>query len=1069
MSGTTETKKLLLTITAALAAILIIILTSGHAFAAAVDPVVTVSSTKANQIQVSWTSVEGASSYNVYRCDKNSPYRKIASTTETSYLDTTVENDKPYEYSVTAVVDGQESLFNNKGAVGYTAYKAPHVYGWTVSDLTPWTFTVSGKVSYAGTASSIQLPVWTEANGQDDLRWYTVPVTNNQFSYTILTSNHGSQRGVYVLDPYLNGTSIYCSSPLWVEVPTGPLLITAPAVVDLSETGFTATAVVKAFNNHFKSATAEIWTAFNGQDDLEKVTASYDSTTGVISCPVSVAKHNGENKLYYVRFTVTDGAGVTKNLMMSAYIPTTQKCMSLTIIDLGDGNIGGSATLLTSKGKALLIDTGRSESAEAVVTCLKQHGVKTVDIMITHGDGDHVGVSQALIDAGIGIGNVYTDNYPSDVMWDELDRRASMSVFSRYGTIKPVPVSLTVGDATIRTIGPNTHYSLYEAKANKMSQANANSYWFMITNGSRKVLINGDSELVSSQEMVRSGKDISADLYVLGHHGAAGSLDTTILNAISPSKTAASGRITSAITADTIKVLKNAGIPYYFTGAYGNIDISFRGSVMIFNTEKNADNAQVFHEVIWKNADGTILEKDSWVKNGAAPSYDGETPERARTAQYSYSFAGWSTDGKTVLSSLPAVTSDMTFIAVYQSTVNQYTITWKNADGTVLGKTTVPYGSMPGFLSEPRYPVHDSLTYVFAGWTPDLKKVTGAATYTAVYAAVSPKIVRLKGANRYGTAQAILQEAFPDHSQNRFVMASGTSFQHGILGVVLSGGYDCPLLITRNNTLSQETRSEIERLAADLCEIVIVGGTDMVSEAVETALLDMDVVSKVSRVAENEVSAAGMAYEVYTKGIRDELWADTDTVIIVSGSSFADETAIAPYARASRTPILMTDDGQNLPESIALDLADNGVRKAILIGGNAVVSDGTMEMLENLGIQCMRLSGANRYLTTLKIFDWLIGADPEAPIQPDPVFSLNTTGFATGLDFADAITSANLLGTNKSPILLVADKDSADKAMFEALSGREDQVATAYIFGGTSAVSIRVECRIADAVTRDVQ
>ena len=59
MSGITETKKLLLTITAALAAILIIILTSGHAFAAAVDPVVTVSSTKANQIQVSWTSVEG--------------------------------------------------------------------------------------------------------------------------------------------------------------------------------------------------------------------------------------------------------------------------------------------------------------------------------------------------------------------------------------------------------------------------------------------------------------------------------------------------------------------------------------------------------------------------------------------------------------------------------------------------------------------------------------------------------------------------------------------------------------------------------------------------------------------------------------------------------------------------------------------------------------------------------------------------------------------------------------------------------------------------------------------------
>ena len=41
-----------------------------------------ISSAGANMIEVMWDSAEGAESYNVYRCDKDSDYRLIASTKE---------------------------------------------------------------------------------------------------------------------------------------------------------------------------------------------------------------------------------------------------------------------------------------------------------------------------------------------------------------------------------------------------------------------------------------------------------------------------------------------------------------------------------------------------------------------------------------------------------------------------------------------------------------------------------------------------------------------------------------------------------------------------------------------------------------------------------------------------------------------------------------------------------------------------------------------------------------------------------------------------------------------------
>ena len=134
------------------------------------------------------------------------------------------------------------------------------------------------------------------------------------------------------------------------------------------------------------------------------------------------------------------------------------------------------------------------------------------------------------------------------------------------------------------------------------------------------------------------------------------------------------------------------------------------------------------YTVTWKNENGTVLETDEEVEYGATPSYDGDEPTKEATAQYTYSFAGWTP-------TVSAVEGDVTYTATYNATVNTYTVTWVNEDGTVLETdNAVPYGETPVYNGETPVKKGDAqYSYSFAGWTPEIGEVTGDVTYTATY------------------------------------------------------------------------------------------------------------------------------------------------------------------------------------------------------------------------------------------------------------------------------------------------------------------------------------------------
>ena len=132
------------------------------------------------------------------------------------------------------------------------------------------------------------------------------------------------------------------------------------------------------------------------------------------------------------------------------------------------------------------------------------------------------------------------------------------------------------------------------------------------------------------------------------------------------------------------------------------------------------------YTVTYKNWDGTVLQS-SEVAYGEMPHYNGTTPTRPSTAQYTYTFKGWD-------KAETAVTGDVEYIAQYDATVNKYTITFNNWDGTTLATYELEYGQMPAYAgTTPTRPATAQYTYTFSGWTPSIVAVTGNATYTATY------------------------------------------------------------------------------------------------------------------------------------------------------------------------------------------------------------------------------------------------------------------------------------------------------------------------------------------------
>jgi len=123
------------------------------------------------------------------------------------------------------------------------------------------------------------------------------------------------------------------------------------------------------------------------------------------------------------------------------------------------------------------------------------------------------------------------------------------------------------------------------------------------------------------------------------------------------------------------------------------------------------------------------------VPYGDTPEY---TPKKDATAQYTYTFNGWSP-------AFQSVTGAATYTAQWTSTVNEYNITWKNGDDVLEVDENQPYGTATAYngASLPTKATDNEYEYAFSKWKSSLNgnsynngstpTVAGETTYEAQY------------------------------------------------------------------------------------------------------------------------------------------------------------------------------------------------------------------------------------------------------------------------------------------------------------------------------------------------
>lgn len=228
--------------------------------------------------------------------------------------------------------------------------------------------------------------------------------------------------------------------------------------------------------------------------------------------------------------------------------------------------------------------------------------------------------------------------------------------------------------------------------------------------------------------------------------------------------------------------------------------------------------------VTWVLDSDTGRSVETVVFDGNKPVYNLTKPQKAKTAEYTYTFKGWAaTANGDVLSDFPVVDgNDVTYYAVYDRTPNTYTVTWV-ADGTVIKTETVAYGTTIPTVAVPdktgyngawdftaaqmpaknltitavytpkkfiitwivgdkiidtewaydSVPVFDGVPtkestatedFTFSGWSPEVTKVTGRATYTAQFTSAPRKylVTFMADGNVLGTQTVAYGDAIGD-------------------------------------------------------------------------------------------------------------------------------------------------------------------------------------------------------------------------------------------------------------------------------------------------------------------
>lgn len=288
-------------------------------------------------------------------------------------------------------------------------------------------------------------------------------------------------------------------------------------------------------------------------------------------------------------------------------------------------------------------------------------------------------------------------------------------------------------------------------------------------------------------------------------------------------------------------------------------------------------------------------------------------------------------------------------------------------------------------------------------------------------AATSTDFTRISGADRYSTSLKIADKGWNTTSQYA-VLATGEDFPDSLSAVPLAKKYSAPILLTTPASLPKEVESKIESL--HIGKIFIIGGESAVSKAIEDELGSKEITC---------IRLAGTNRYETSLEIAKYL-GSSDLAFLATGENFPDALSIASYAAYRQAPILLSSKDA-VPEKVKDYILKNSINKVYVVGGSGVIGDAAVSSLPNVE----RLSGTDRYETNRKVLN---------KFSDD--FTYETTYFATGKSFPDAICGTALAASTNSPIILSDPEPDSNTIKF--IKSKRSLMKNKCVFGGSQAV-----------------
>ena len=179
------------------------------------------------------------------------------------------------------------------------------------------------------------------------------------------------------------------------------------------------------------------------------------------------------------------------------------------------------------------------------------------------------------------------------------------------------------------------------------------------------------------------------------------------------------------------------------------------------------------------------------------------------------------------------------------------------------------------------------------------------------------------GENRYETAIKVAEETIAKRgNKGKVIIADGRNYPDAVSIASFSSKEGIPVILVNGNNVPKEVKAFLNKYK--IKDAIVVGGTKAVGSDIEKLF------TKVERVAGED------RYDT-SKKIAERFFANSKTIFVASGESFADSLSVSYYAGKEHSPILLTK-ANSLDNDTRDYLNANKDKNYIIIGGDKAVN-----------------------------------------------------------------------------------------------------------------------------------